>query len=297
MKNKNQKSGLREKLKRVTIIYSTYRWYLWGRKSFIKRVRFLFLIFVRARKPITKLFKKKYLQKYRMNLEMTYHCNLKCNNCNRFCSQAPANEYLTIEQIKKFIKESTDNNVKWDRISIGGGEPTLHPNVLEILDLLLEYKKGHSPNTTIVIYTNGYGKKINNIISKIPEEIFITNSKKRSNVQRFHPINLAPIDSVFYKNIDFSIGCYAVPDCGISLTPFGYYPCPIAGAIDRVFGFDIGRKKLPLPDDPMLEMLPVLCRFCGAFRYAVRTKKQVMSPSWRTVFQKYRKRKPNLSPF
>ena len=263
----------------------------------MKQVRFIFLILIRARKPVTKLFKKKYPSKYRIHLEITYQCNLECNNCNRLCSQAPSNEHMTIEQIQTFMKESTDNNVVWNWIIIGGGEPTLHPNILQILEMLLAYKKDYSRSARIELSTNGYGKAVKGILSKVPNEIGILNSSKESNVQRFCPINLAPIDSVFHRSIDFSIGCDAVPDCGIALTPFGYYPCPVAGAIDRVFGFDIGRKKLPSFDDPMLEMLPKICKFCGAFRFAFRTKRQVMSPSWEIALERYREKKPNLTRY
>jgi len=45
---------------------------------------------------------------------------------------------MSVEQIQKFINESVDNNVKWERIRVMGGEPTLHPDIFEILNLLLE---------------------------------------------------------------------------------------------------------------------------------------------------------------
>ena len=298
MKKKRTYGKLREKLKKVAPVYSVYkRYHSMMRGEFLKDVRFAVLLFIGVRKPVAKLLKGKHPAKHYIHLEVTYDCDLKCNNCNRICGQAPSAEYLTIEQIQKFIEESTDNDVKWKKIIVSGGEPTIHPNILQILDLLIAYQMDYSHQTIIELQTNGYGEAARNVLSRVPKEITIENSTKKSSVQRFHPINLAPIDSFFYKDIDFSIGCDAVTNCGICLTPYGYYPCSIAGAIDRVFGFDLGRKKLPSVDDPMLEMLPQLCKFCGAFRFAFHTTKQLTSLSWKIALERYREKKPSLTRY
>jgi hypothetical protein len=211
------------------------------------------------------------------------------------CGQAPSNAHLSIRQIQRFVEESIGNDRTWYRIYVGGGEPTLHRDILKILELLLTYKNHYAPNAKIELSTNGYGKLSANILSKIPKEIGILNSRKKSRYQWMHPVNLAPVDSILYRHLDFSIGCDVVPASGITLTPFGYYPCPVAGAIDRVFGFDIGRKNLPSSDDPMLEILPHICKYCGSFVYAFHTKKQMTSSSWRHAFVRYKQSKPVLS--
>ena len=250
---------------------------------------------MRVQKPVTKLFGPEYTRSRKfIEIDITYRCNLKCINCNRSCRQAPSNEQMTVEQIQKFVKESIANNVKWERIRVMGGEPTLHPNVFEILNLLLEYKKNYSQDTCIELDTNGFGKIVNDVLSKVPKEIEIENTSKKSELQLFYLFNMAPKDSIIYKNADYSSGCQVISVDGIGLTPYGYYPCAAAGGIDRIFGFDIGRKTLPSYDDSMTDQLEVFCKLCGRFHAAKRTNREVMSPTWKKAYENYKKRKPKL---
>ena len=258
--------------------------------------------FIRVQKPITKLFGPRYLPNHKyISIDITYHCNLKCINCNRSCGQAPCNDQMTVKQIYKFVKESINNNVKWEEIRILGGEPTLHPNVLEILNLLLKYKNNYSSDTIIRFVTNGIENY--NIISKIPKKIRIQIMPKKDKVHHI-PFNVAPKDSRLYKYANYSNGCLITSMCGIGLTPYGYYPCAIAGGIDRIFGFNIGRKKLPSSNDSMIDQLQVFCRLCGHFRYPSKklfmykvkhTNNEILSPTWKKAYKKYKIKKPLLS--
>ena len=251
---------------------------------------------ISIQKPVPKLLGLSYIRSRKfIEIDITYLCNKSCFNCNRSCTQAPSNEKMTVEQIQKFVKESIDNNVKWERIRLLGGEPTLHTNFFEILSLLLEYRKDYSPDTTIEVSTNGFGKKVNDIISKIPKEIQISNTSKKSSVSLFAAFNITPQDFILYKYADYSNGCWVISVCGIGLTPYGYYPCGVAGGIDRVFGYDYGRKKLPSPDDSMIDQLQVFCKLCGNFGYCKLTNREEMSSTWGKAYNRYKRRKPNLS--
>ena len=253
---------------------------------------------LRVHKRTTAILGPRYRRKRGLYIEidLTYRCNLKCINCNRSCRQAPSNEEITVGQIQKFIKESVDNKVKWEKIRVLGGEPTLHQNLLEILGLLLEYKKSSSHDTLIELVSNGCGKKINKVLSVVPEGIEIENTSKTTEYQAFTPFNIAPKDIPRYSVADFSNGCYIPAYCGIGLTRYGYYCCAVAGSIDRVFGFDIARKSIPLPPDLMVDHMEVFCRLCGHFitRYGT-CKDEVMSPTWKEAYRKFQEAKPNLS--
>jgi len=260
-------------------------------------VLFSLFRFIRLQKPTTRLLGPRYIRSHNcIQVDVTYQCNVKCFNCDRSCGQAPSDERMTVGQIQRFVEETIDRKLEWERIRILGGEPTLHPDILEILDVLLTYKKTRSPDTCIQLSTNGFGQAVNGTLSKVPNGIRIINSSKKSNVHLFHPFNLAPEDSPVYRYADYSNGCWRISGVGMGLTPYGYYPCAIAGGIDRVFGFDVGRKQMPPPNDSMSDVLQIFCALCGFFGYGRKlTNREVMSSTWKIAYEEYRTTKPELS--
>lgn len=89
--------------------------------------------------------------------EMTFevsladHCNLSCQMCDHF-SQLSDPWFVDVEQFKKDIRrmaEIYDHEI--GAISLLGGEPTLHPNLNELLDFVRE----QFPNTELILLTNG----------------------------------------------------------------------------------------------------------------------------------------------
>lgn len=202
----------------------------------------------------------------RIELIITYQCNRRCYNCEALVRQAPSNEFMTVEQIKKFVKESIENEVKWKNIRVLGGEPTLHKDIDEIISILIDYKNNYSQSTNITIISNGTGEYVNKVLDRLAKkyEINVENSNKTSDIQvQFSPVNEAPIDIERYKDMDFSKGCWITTVCGIALDMYGYYPCSAAAAAARVYGYDIGRKKLPLKSDKMDDLYPKFCSICG----------------------------------
>ncbi len=253
--------------------------------------------FVRLQQPVTMLMGPQYKRSRKsIEINITDRCNLRCINCDMSCRQAPSREQMTVEQIAKFVKESIDNNMKWGKIRLLGGEPTLHPDILRIFDLLLGYKDNHSRECSIQLVTNGFGKTARKILSEIPEGIEVENSQKESNYQLFHPFNMAPVDNRLNRFVDYSNGCRITTFvCGMGLTSHGYYPCMVAGGIDRIFRFNCGRKTIPSADDSMIDLLRIFCKFCGHFMPLKPTDKEIMSPTWAKAYEKYINRKSDLS--
>jgi len=248
------------------------------------------LRFIRTQKPITKILGTLYKQNHsRIEIDITYKCNLKCRNCNRSCRQAPSEECMSVEQIEKFVEESKEQKRKWKYINIAGGEPTLYRNIHDIIRLLLSYKNNFSPDTVIHLLTSG--------LRKIPDGIVIENSNKHSVPFYFYPFNVAPADCRRYKYADYTNGCSVSSNCGMGLTPYGYYTSAVAGSIDRVYGFNIGRKSLPSLNDSMVDQRKILCKYCGHFREFDNelTREERMSSSWKKAYENYRKNRPHLS--
>ena len=241
---------------------------------------------IRTTKIITRILGPEYRRSIKdIEIDITYDCNLRCFNCNRSCRQAPTKENMSLEQIEKFIKESIEQDAKWRKISLVGGEPCLHPDIFEIINLLLNYKQKFSIKTEIYLVTNGLIKEV---LKKIPQSINIINSAKETSVQEgFESFNVAPVDLKQYQNKDFKNGCQILKDCGMGLNMYGYYPCAVAGGIDRIFGFDNGRKHLPEKNDPLFDQLNTFCRLCGHFKKHDTIDTEKMSKSWKEAYSKH----------
>jgi len=252
--------------------------------------------FIRLQKIVTAIKGPQYKRSNEMiEIDITYDCNLRCANCNRSSAQAPSKECMTVAQIEKFVNESINKGIRWKLISLLGGDPTLHPDILTILNILLNYKVKYSPNMILQVETNGTGDFVNSVIMKIPEGITISDTKKGLKGYRHTSFNVAPIDSVWYKTVDFSNGCTILKNCGMGLTLYGYYCCAIAGGIDRIFGFDMGRKSLPGKNDLMLEQINKFCRLCGHFKIHKKDRRIILSPTWKRAYMEYELKKPMLS--
>jgi hypothetical protein len=273
----------------IGAVVSELRGWLVGWKSWL-----------RVQRPVTRILGLEYhLNRRYIIIDITYACNLHCHNCNRSCTQAPTQEQMTVAQIRRFLDMSIASNVRWECIRILGGEPTLHPDLLEIIDMLRSWRLHYAPEAEIGFDTNGYGRKVRKVLRLIPDDVKIKNSGKKDPEPLFKTFNIAPADLIAYRFADFRNGCNALKKCGMGLTPYGFYPCSIAGGIDRVFGFGAGRDKLPTEDDDMYDLLEKFCHLCGHFerRYRSRVHRPVMSAIWKASYQRYHDRPPVLPQY
>jgi len=74
-------------------------------------------------------------------------------------------------------------------------------------------------------------------------------------------------------------------DCGMGLTPSGYYMCAVAGGIDRVFRYDLGRKEVPDESDTLVDQMAAFCRLCGHFGVQWPTRRARISKTWRRAYE------------
>lgn len=93
---------------------------------------------------------------------ITDKCNLKCKGCLFACNTIKGCEHVPKEQIIKDAKRMSDlfNDIPWIRIL--GGEPLMHPDIIEILK---EYRKIYS-DSEIDLCTNGL------LVTKMNEDFF-----------------------------------------------------------------------------------------------------------------------------
>jgi hypothetical protein len=237
--------------------------------------------------------------RYLLELDITYACNLRCYNCNRSVRQAPETMHLPVEKLRLWVDEWIVRAKRWKRIRVLGGEPTVHPRFREIVAELIRYR-AWSPQTLIELVSNGYGVEVEARLKDLPSDVWVDNSRKQSVVQpTFGPFNLAPVDDPAYHHAEFANGCATARDCGMGLTPLGYYPCALAGGIDRITGDSMGQQHLPDDADDMLPQAAKLCRLCGRFRDghyvppALRPSliEEKISSTWSDLYARWRERK------
>lgn len=255
-----------------------------------------FLRWLRVQKPVTWFLGFQYgVTSDLIEIDLTYLCNLRCNNCNRSSAQAPAPVHLSLNDVRRFVDDSLAVRRDWARIRLLGGEPTLHPDFELLIAELLRYKE-QFPATRIQLVTNGFGQKVKSILEGVPDAIEIENSSKAGTVQpEFGPFNMAPQDSPAFRYADYRNGCSIMKACGLGLTPQGYYPCAVAGGIDRVRGLHRGRSSMPGPEDHMRDLLVDACSLCGRFRdghfVPIKLRKPLLeqqtSPSWQRIYAKW----------
>ena len=87
----------------------------------------------------------------------------KCNNNCSFCYYKKRSEEMSLETIKKYI--ILLNKIKPKKIILIGGEPTLHPNFVDIVQLL------YQNNFKISVVSNGYGFSNLKIVKKVIDKI------------------------------------------------------------------------------------------------------------------------------
>lgn len=262
---------------------------------------------IRVSKPVTKLLGPQFTPSLNLiEIDITFDCNLKCYNCDRSCTQAPSNERMSIGQIAKFIEETKSLCKQWSRIRILGGEPLLHPNILEILEMLLIHINKESPKTILELVTNGHGEVVNKMINNLPDGIKLNNTEKKGRFQeKFEPFNLAMSDERKHFLTDYQNRCWIPEYCGIGLNKYGYYVCAVGGSIDRVEGSNIGLRKIPQSIEEFEQQSKDLCKLCGHFQFRrftpIDKRKPVngepKSSTWILLYDKYNEQSVNLTDY
>lgn len=246
----------------------------------------------------------------KIEIDITYVCNLGCESCNRSCPQAPTTEQMSLRDIERFVEDSIELDYCWEFINILGGEPTLHPELGDMLSCIIEkYIRAYSPQTHIQIVSNGYTLESRELLDKLqsiyPElRVDRASFKTCKKVEYFTPFNDAPIDTPELMDAEYHKGCWVTSFCGIGLNSYGYYACSVCGGIDRVLGGErmaIG-KLSEITEERLKEQLESFCRLCGNFKdyarnqglFIPRVEKAPIhnrvSSSWQTIYAKYKSR-------
>ena len=231
----------------------------------------------------------------RVELNINYDCNLRCKNCNRLCHLLRLDEPMTVDQIRLFIRKLEEENKHIVRVKVVGGEPTIHPDFLQICKLLSDaFLDGFIGK--IAVNTNGINPKYRLDAPLYPGIHWKVSPPSRKG---HRPVLWSPKD----LGLDTFGPCAMPKRCGFSLDSKGWLPCSAAPAIVRVFNLEYLYRPLDGPLPPEIWGLEELCGHCifSVNDEAMRGKKfkdtpanwLEATPSWKERLEKYMKDNPD----
>lgn len=215
----------------------------------------------------------------KLEIHPTYRCNLGCIGCSResFLSN-PHTDDMTIEDLIECFRQADEigwrkmpgpgNGSEKPRVLILGGEPTLHPDFIQFVDLARDWS-----DTYVQVYSNGYTARSRELLeiaeqhgASIARESFksqriVTGQENGQNWSMTTCVS--PVDA----GIESPGKCYAHCSeiCGISVDHDGYSPCTIGNTASKILGLGASTKNLAdlWEEDKLAEMTRKQCLHCG----------------------------------
>jgi hypothetical protein len=225
-----------------------------------------------------------------IELDITDFCNMKCFMCSRGCDLNNIKKgMLSISDIEKFLKESVDIDYKWKIIRIIGGEPTIHPDFIKIIDIIYDYKIKHNPDLKIWLTTNGVTEKSRQLAAAVAERLFFLDATGKVAGEYVNPgfwsPYMKPADLGITIDEQFMIRCIAPSEYAMSLTSAGYCICGCHSSVFlRILGKDSEMKSVKdlLNTEKFTKQMKELCSICG---FQVKTYEFNVSDYWKKVFE------------
>jgi hypothetical protein len=185
------------------------------------------------------------------------------------------------------------------KIVILGGEPTLHRELFEFIEIANELSPGR-----VEVWSNGYRKAAKDQLARIRAE---GRAKVCEETIKASGCTVLPQADFFLAPKDFGVinhrPCHnhAAIGCGISVDAEGYAACSIGGAIDSVLQLGVRTKNLKDLFDVEFAHRQTcsLCDVCGrelGINSHHIAKSQVMhgslmSPTWQAAVKRIEQRK------
>ena len=190
-----------------------------------------------------------------IQLEITRRCNRACPECithsNLFPWMPQADSDMTIEQIERLIGEVKENRTV-QRIRIMGGEPLVHPQVVEVSRLLHKELLVPGHIQFLDFFSNGDGIT-QKVLRALPPMTI-----KLSRWKHHNRMLVAPKDT----GQSYRVPCKRPSHCGVCLNAYGYWPCAAGGSVAKLFQMhQYVQHKLPTETNAFGD-LTALCELC-----------------------------------
>jgi organic radical activating enzyme len=177
-----------------------------------------------------------------IDLAVTLRCNWKCRNCLRFCEMYDltgldySDSDMSLDQINLFISQVENiwlesGNMVFSVVQLSGGEPLLHPNIIEIANRILDKLTRKNIVGRLIINSN--------MVESAPKEIesYIVNYSSVEQKPKEHAAVLMHPDDRAAERPTYS-SCNYHGKSRVVLTYQGYNLCCVADGYIRLFCAD-----------------------------------------------------------
>lgn len=233
-----------------------------------------------------------------LKVNMTYLCDLRCPNCNRATQHCPssAQDNVSLLTWSNMLEECGRQGKIWTRITLTGGEPTLHPEFNGFVDAMAAYKHKYNPDCIITTYTYHHPKFFYKIEKALADHPYLDVKDTSKDKPKIHKIAtyMAPIDDPKYGPNHFYKGCQSGHLCGLGFDNSGFYFCSVAAGIARIFGLQhLAIKNIEdCSRDNLLAQYQPLCSKCGFYHNPRPVgDEEPMSPAWVKAIEDFKAKK------
>lgn len=213
-----------------------------------------------------------------MEMQILLACNWACVSCDAGSNNSRFDFVkkgtMTPEQINHFCSEMKSKNAYFGRIRIMGGEPTVHPNFKELVQLLHDQLVPDYIGCLEVVTNGSHPERIKEVRHLLRKARVSGENAK----QAAHVANLihTPASLGYEGHM-----CNAPWHCGISLNYWGYFPCSSGAGISRFEDWmKWQRRELPTckqPGNVVREAWPDLQELCNHCYHGLRDEDKVRS--------------------
>ena len=200
-----------------------------------------------------------------LDLQITLRCNASCRNCIKFCNKESitgldySDSDMTLGQIDEVVRQikSLQNTTMINCIVVTGGEPLLHPQIVEIMQKLEELRtSGHVK----VLWINS------NLIIPAPpvlQQYIVNWSEPKDNDKKHHVSFLHPADFSTHHEKQTYQGCCHYRKPTLVLNYLGCSMCCAGDAYIRLFGLeDLLLDHIAEDETEYTKNMDMICQHC-----------------------------------
>lgn len=201
-----------------------------------------------------------------IHIDVTNNCRLMCANCTRFVGHHKSPYFMDLDTIAKAIESLKGYP---GGIGLMGGEPTSHPDFVEICKL---YQKMIPERRKRGFWTSGYKwEEYKDIIYEtFDEDMIVYNDHSLPSEGVHQPLLLAAEDILADRELMWRLigSCWVQWRWSAAITPKGGFFCEVAAAFDTLFdgpgGYPLDEGWWNKTAEQFVDQVKRYCVMCSA---------------------------------